>query len=79
MPSPYQFTYFQGGGFDVSLLSFLQIDRDGCVNVSKLRARPYVTAGGGGFVDITAQAKQIVFSGYLHRRRQARRREGRSS
>ena len=29
MPSPHQFTYFQGGGFDCSLLSFLQIDRDG--------------------------------------------------
>jgi acyl CoA:acetate/3-ketoacid CoA transferase len=27
VPSPYQFTYFQGGGFDASLLSFLQIDR----------------------------------------------------
>ena len=36
MPSPHQFTYFQGGGFDCSLLSFLQIDRDGSVNVSKL-------------------------------------------
>ena len=28
VPSPYQFTYFQGGGFDASLLSFLQIDRE---------------------------------------------------
>jgi propionate CoA-transferase len=63
VPSPYQFTYFQGGGFDLSLLSFLQIDRDGCVNVSKLSARPHVTAGAGGFVDITAAAKKIVFSG----------------
>jgi acyl CoA:acetate/3-ketoacid CoA transferase len=63
VPSPYQFTYFQGGGFDLSLLSFLQIDRDGCVNVSKLSARPHVTAGAGGFVDITAAAKRIVFSG----------------
>ena len=26
MPSPQQFTYFQGGGFDCSLLSFMQID-----------------------------------------------------
>ena len=65
MPSPHQFTYFQAGGFDASLLSFLQIDRDGSVNVSKLSARPHVTAGAGGFVDITARAKKIVFSGPL--------------
>ncbi len=36
VPSPNQFTYFQGGGFDVSFLSFLEIDTDGNVNVSKL-------------------------------------------
>ena len=65
VPSPQQFTYFQGGGFDMSLLSFLQIDRSGSVNVSKLGARPHVTAGAGGFVDITARAKKIVFSGYF--------------
>jgi len=63
--SPDQFTYFQGGGFDVALLSFLQIDRDGSVNVSKLGAKPYLTAGCGGFVDITAHAKRIVFSGFF--------------
>ena len=65
VPSPYQFTYFQGAGFDCSLLSFLEIDRDGSVNVSKLGARPHVTAGAGGFVDITARARKIVFSGYF--------------
>ena len=65
VPSPAQFTYFQGGGFDMSLLSFLQIDRAGCVNVSKLGVRPHVTAGAGGFVDITARAKKIVFSGFF--------------
>jgi len=65
VPSPSQFTYFQGGGFDASLLSFLQIDKDGCVNVSKLGLRPHVTAGAGGFVDITARAKRIIFSGFF--------------
>jgi propionate CoA-transferase len=64
--SPYQFTYFQGGGFDASLLSFLEIGADGSVNVSKLGARPHVTAGAGGFVDITARAKKIVFSGFFN-------------
>ncbi|RUU69981.1 acyl CoA:acetate/3-ketoacid CoA transferase, partial [Mesorhizobium sp. M2C.T.Ca.TU.009.01.2.1] len=44
----------------------LQIDRHGSVNVSKLSARPHVTAGAGGFVDITARAKKIVFSGFFN-------------
>jgi len=66
MPSPHQFTYFQGAGFDASLLSFLEIDRSGSVNVSKLSFRPHVTAGAGGFVDITARAKKIVFSGMFN-------------
>jgi acyl CoA:acetate/3-ketoacid CoA transferase len=65
MPSSNQFTYFQGGGFDTTLLSFLQVDQNGSVNVSKLGAKPYLTAGCGGFVDITAHAKHIVFSGFF--------------
>jgi acyl CoA:acetate/3-ketoacid CoA transferase len=64
--SPHQFTYFQAAGFDASLLSFLQIDQTGSVNVSKLSARPHVTAGSGGFVDITSRASRIVFSGYFN-------------
>jgi len=63
MASPNQFTYFQGGGFDVTLLSFLQVDGNGSVNVSRLAKKPYLTAGCGGFVDITAFARRIVFSG----------------
>jgi acyl CoA:acetate/3-ketoacid CoA transferase len=66
VPSAYQFTYFQAAGFDCSLLSFLQIDRHGSVNVSKLGARPHVTAGAGGFVDITTRAKKIVYSGFFN-------------
>src|SRR6056297_382257 len=65
VPSPNQFTYFQGGGFDMSFLSFLEVDVEGNVNVSKLGKKPYLTAGCGGFVDITAHAKKIVFSGYF--------------
>jgi acyl CoA:acetate/3-ketoacid CoA transferase len=66
VPSAHQFTYFQAGGFDCSLLSFLQIDSHGSVNVSKLGVRPHVTAGAGGFVDITARARKIVFSGFYN-------------
>ena len=65
MGSPDQFTYFHGGGFDKSLLSFLQISAAGDVNVSHLRARPHLTAGVGGFIDITAHARNIVFVGYF--------------
>ena len=61
--SPHQFSYFQAGGFDASLLSFLEVGRDGSVNVSRLSATPHRTAGAGGFVDITARARKIVFSG----------------
>jgi propionate CoA-transferase len=63
IPSPHQFTFFQGAGFDLALLSFLQIDQAGNVNVSRLKARPWLTAGVGGFIDITARARRIVFSG----------------
>lgn len=66
VPSAYQFTYFQAAGFDCSLLSFLQIDKNGSVNVSKLGAKPHVTAGAGGFVDITTRAKRLVFSGFFN-------------
>jgi propionate CoA-transferase len=65
MASPDQFTYFQGAGFDRTLLSFLQVDQHGSVNVSRLGLKPHVTAGIGGFIDITAQARRIVFSGFF--------------
>jgi propionate CoA-transferase len=65
VPSPQQFIYFQGGGFDVSFLSFLEVDAQGNVNVSKLGKKPYLTAGCGGFVDITAHARKIVFAGWF--------------
>ncbi len=65
VPSPQQFIYFQGGGFDVSFLSFLEVDAEGNVNVSKLGKKPYLTAGCGGFVDITSGARKIVFSGWF--------------
>ncbi len=65
VPSPQQFITFQGGGFDVSFLSFMEVDREGNVNVSKLGKKPYLTAGCGGFVDITSGARKIVFSGWF--------------
>jgi propionate CoA-transferase len=58
-PSPNQFTYFQRGGFDMAFLSFMEVDIEGNVNVSKLVNKPYLTTGCGGFVDITAHARKI--------------------
>ena len=60
-----QFTLLQGGGFDVAMLSFLEVSGAGDVNVSYLPARPHVTAGVGGFNDIVTRAPKIVYSGYF--------------
>jgi len=60
-----QFTLLQGGGFDVAMLSFLEVSAAGDVNASSLPARPHVTAGVGGFNDIVTRAPKIVFSGYF--------------
>ncbi len=60
-----QFSLLQGGGFDVAMLSFLEVSGAGDVNVSYLAARPHVTAGVGGFSDIVTRAPKIVYSGYF--------------
>jgi acyl CoA:acetate/3-ketoacid CoA transferase len=60
-----QFTLLQGGGFDVAMLSFLEVSEAGDVNVSYLAARPHITAGVGGFNDIVTRAPKIVYSGYF--------------
>lgn len=63
MPSADQFTLLQGAGFHRAMLSFLEVDREGNVNVHHLPGRRHVTAGVGGFADITSKARAIVFSG----------------
>jgi acyl CoA:acetate/3-ketoacid CoA transferase len=59
------FDYLRGGGFDVALLSFLQIDAAGNLNVSSLPSKPHITAGIGGFMDIVQNAPRLVFAGQL--------------
>jgi len=54
------FDYYTGGGIDVSILSFAEIDGDGSVNVSRFGD---MMPGCGGFVDITQNAKRLVFCG----------------
>lgn len=63
MQSADQFTLLQGAGFDRAMLSFLQIDEEGNVNVHLLPHRRHVTAGVGGFADITSRGRELVFSG----------------
>lgn len=63
MQSADQFTLLQGGGFQHALLSFLEVDQQGNVNVHSLPKRRHVTAGIGGFADITSAAPAIVFVG----------------
>lgn len=63
VPSSDQFTLLQGGGIDIALLSFMEVSADGDVNVSLMRSATHVTAGVGGFADITAHAHTLVFSG----------------
>lgn len=63
MASIDQFTLLQGGGFDHAMLSFLEIGEDGSVNVHYLEGKRHVTAGVGGFADISSAAPSIVFIG----------------
>jgi propionate CoA-transferase len=45
------------------MLSFLEVDRNGNVNVHHLPGRRHVTAGVGGFADISSAARSIIFCG----------------
>lgn len=56
------FHFYEGGGPDVSVLSFGQVDRHGNVNVSKFSG---MLPGCGGFINIVHGIKNLFFCGTL--------------
>ena len=58
----HMFDFYQGRGVDQAYLGFLQVGRDGSVNVSRLGP---AIIGTGGFIDISQRARELIFCGTL--------------
>ncbi len=53
-----QFDYYNGAGVDVTFMGAGELDAQGNVNATRLGPNP---TGAGGFIDITTNAKHVVF------------------